>query len=382
MTTRHYQIGRLPFSMDGDSPFAEALAAEFAPVLVGGGGRGAEAQGTSAGSAAPPLRFSVVDRLTPFPETVAMAPVTVAPDGFAFQAGKVKYQVRRDAQGLAVQVNAPRAGFPRELAPEALQRFAHFNYLSHAERRVKMFVYDIFDYLSQDAQLPFGQTFVHASSLERNGKAIALLAWGGIGKTTSMLKLVLEDGWRFLSDDLGVIDRDGVLHRSPKHMQIYGYNLLGQQPIADAFFKERSLADRLSWRIYRVLKSDQRVRRRLSAESMFGAERVAKSAQLTQAIFLERNAGREFTHTKVSAADLAQRCTAILLREIDPFTLVTCAVHGGGNDRTIRTVGEVEEQSRAILTAAFERVPCSVVSIPKSALPDALVNYLRPRIDG
>lgn len=110
MTTRHYQIGRLPFSMEGDSAFAEALAAEFAPVLVEG--RGAASQ-----HAGVPLRFSVVDRLTPFPETVAMAPVTVAPDGFAFQAGKVKYQVRRDAQGLAVQVNAPRAGFPRELAP-------------------------------------------------------------------------------------------------------------------------------------------------------------------------------------------------------------------------------------------------------------------------
>ncbi len=326
-----------------------------------------------------PLRIEVVDRLVPFADTVAMAPVVVAPDGFQYAAGKVRYQVRRDAEGLRVSVQVPRATV-REIAPPAMQRFFHFNYLSHAERRVKMFVYDIFDYTAQCAQLPLGQTFMHASSLVKDSRAVALLAWGGIGKTTSMLKLVLEDGWKFLSDELGILDVDGTLHRSPKHMQVYGYNLKGQPAIRDGFFRERSAADRASWAIYRVLKSDQRVRRRLSAESMFGAGGVAASARLTQAIFLERSSGSEFRHEPVSAAALADRCTAILLREIDPFALVTNAVHGGGNARTLLTLGEVEAQSRAILTKVFERVPCSVLSIPKGALPDALVDYLRPRI--
>ncbi len=369
-TTRHYQLGRLPFTLHGDSAFADALAAEFAPVAAGS---------ARAGSDALPLRIEVVDRLEPFADTVAMAPLTVAPDGFQHVAGKVRYQVRRDAQGLRVSVTVPRAGI-RELAPPAMQRFAHFNYLSHAERRVKSFVYDIFDYTAQIAQLPLGQTFMHASSLEKDGRAVALLAWGGIGKTTSMLKFVLEDGWRFLSDDLGILDADGLLHRSPKHMQVYGYNLKGQPAIRDAFFRERSVADRVSWSIHRVLKSDQRVRRRLSAESMFGPERIARSAQLTQAIFLERHSGRDFRLVPVDAASLADRCTAILLREIDPFALVTNAVHGGGNARTLLTLGEVEAQSRAILTRVFERVPCSVLSIPKGALPDALVGYLRPHM--
>lgn len=362
-----YQLGRLPFTLAGESAFAAALDREFAPCA------------TAADGSPVPLRIEVVERLTPFAETVAMAPVTVAADGFQFAAGKVRYQVRRDAEGLRIDVAVPSAGL-RELAPPALQRFAHFNYLSHAERRVKMFVYDIFDYAAQVAQLPLGQTFVHASSLTRDRQTIALLAWGGIGKTTSMLKLVLEDGWRFLSDDLGVVDEAGVAHRSPKHMQVYGYNLRGQPRIHEAFFGERGLADRVSWAIFRALKGDQRVRRRLSAESMFGADRVARAAPLTQAIFLERHSGSDFRWSEVPAAALVDRCAAILLREIDPFALVTNAVHGGGNSGTLFTLGEVEERTRAILRAAFSRVPCAVLSIPRGAAPDALVAYLKPRI--
>lgn len=365
----HYQLGRLPIQLDGDSAFAHALAAELAPI-----------RDPATAPPPPALRIQVVDRLAPFESTVAMAPVTVAPDGFAHVAGKVRYQVRRDAAGLRIDLHVPPAGFLRELAPVGLQRFSHFNYLSHAERRVKSFVYDIFDYVAQGAQLPLGQTFVHASSLERDGAAVALLAWGGIGKTTSMLKLVLEDGWRFLSDDLGLVDADGVLHRSPKHMQVYGYNLAGQPAIARAFFGGRSAMDRVSWALFRLLKGDQRIRRRISAESLFGEARVARSGRLERAIFLERHSGRDFRQETLTAEALAERCAAILVREIDPFTLVSCAVHGGGNSGTIPTPGELERASYEILRTAFARVPCHVVGIPKGAGPDALVGYLRPLI--
>lgn len=364
---RHYRLGRLPFSLAGEGGFTEALAAEFEPVGVEGG------------TAAPLLRINVVERLQAVGDAVLMAPMTVFPDGFAHTAGRVEYQVHRDAGALRVDVRMPPTGFPRNLSSEGTQRFAHLNYLSFAERRVKSFVYDIFDYAAQDAQLPLGQTFVHASSLERDGQAVALLAWGGIGKTTSMLKLVLEDGWRFLSDDLGVVDADGVLHRSPKRMQVYGYNLRGQPRVAEAFFGSRGIADRISWSIFKLFKGNQRVRRRVSAESMFGPARIAKSGQLARAIFLERHMGNEFRRTELTAAALAVRCTTILLRELDPFALVTSASHGGGT-AAIRTLGEAEAATREILERVFARVPCEVIGIPRHAAPDALVDYLRPII--
>src|SRR5690606_22968318 len=99
-----------------------------------------------------------------------------------------------------------------------------------------------------------GQTYVHASGFEKKGLGVAVFAHGGIGKTTSMLKMVREDGWKFLSDDLAVIDAQGVMWRSPKRMQIYAYNLLGQRPLQKDLFRGRSLADRMSWWLFKVFK--------------------------------------------------------------------------------------------------------------------------------
>ena len=66
---------------------------------------------------------------------------------------------------------------------------------------------NVFDYLTQLANVELGQSYLHASSFERDGQGVAMAAWGGVGKTTAMLKLVGEHGWRFLSDDLNLIRR-------------------------------------------------------------------------------------------------------------------------------------------------------------------------------
>ncbi|HEY3430798.1 MAG TPA: hypothetical protein VGK39_08985, partial [Cyclobacteriaceae bacterium] len=312
---------------------------------------------------------------------VIMKPVTVTPNGFRFQAGRVRYEVQVNKKGLDVLVNVPEPGAIRSLIPATLQRALHFNHLDFWERRAKSFIYDIFDYITQSSQLSLHQTYVHASSMERNGKAIALLAWGGIGKTTSLLKLILEDGWNFLSDDLGLLDANGQLYRSPKNLQVYGYNLQGQPRIESALFSKRTILDALSWSFFRAIKGNHRVRRRISAEKLFGKERIAKSGQLSQAFFLERHQGKDFRCERITAEALADRCVAILMHEISPYTLVASAIHGAGNNKTILSPGKMYSETHKILVSAFSRVPCEVISIPLDAGPNDLVAFLRPRID-
>lgn len=362
-----FRLGALPLAIEGGDGFSNALAAELAPVAV-----------TTTEPAAVTIR--TVHGLPRLDDAVVMSPVVVARDAFQHATGRVRYQVRRTGTGHEILVQAAPPGPIRALLPAALQRATHFNHLDHWERRVKSFVYDIFDYVTQSAQLPLRQTYVHASSLERDGRAIALLAWGGIGKTTSLLKLVLEDGWRFLSDDLGLVDADGRLHRSPKHLQVYGYNLKGQPRIEAALLQGRGMLDRASWTFFRAVKGDHRVRRRVSAESLFGPARVASSAPISHAIFLERHRGREFRREPVTPQALADRCAAILLHEISPYHLVACAVHGAGNHDTIPSPGRMHAATHALLVSAFSRVPCEVIGIPTGAGPDALVDYLRPLI--
>lgn len=365
--SHRFRLGAMPIALEGSSGFVDALRAELAPI-------------EDKTATDPSISFRVVDSLASLPSAVVMNPVTATADAFQYQAGRVRYEVRSQSKGLEVLLNIAEPGAFRSLMPDTVQRTLHFNFLDYWERRVKSFIYDIFDYVTQSSQLSFNQTYVHASSLERDGKAIALLAWGGIGKTTSLLKLVLEDGWKFLSDDLGLLDGNGRLYRSPKNLQLYGYNLEGQPHIKSALFKNRTMADNLSWSFFKATKGNHRVRRRVSAENLFGAEHVAKSGQMNQAFFLERHRGRDFRSERITPEALADRCVAILIHEISPYTLVASAIHGAGNHRTIMSQGALYAQTHKILTSAFSRVPCEVIGIPTGAGPNELVAYLRPRI--
>jgi len=367
-TVYRFLLGAMPISLEGTSGFVNALAAELAPI----------AKETTAD---PVVTFRMVDSLPTLHNAIVMNPVITTPDAFQFQAGRVRYVVQKRQGGLDVFISVPQPGALRSILPASLQRALHFNHLDYWERRVKSFIYDIFDYITQSAQLAYQQSYIHASSLERDGKAIALLAWGGIGKTTSLLKLVLEDNWNFLSDDLGLVDATGRLHRSPKNLQLYGYNLQGQPQIKSALFSQRTLLDSMSWSFFRTIKGNHRVRRRVSGERVFGSQRTATSGQLTQAFFLERHKGQGFRCEQITPEALADRCVAILLHEISPYIDVASAIHGAGNNQTILSPGEMYKQTREVLISAFGQVPCNVISIPTGAGPNELVAYLRPLID-
>jgi HprK-related kinase A len=52
---------------------------------------------------------------------------------------------------------------------------------------------------------------LHAAVVEREGRALLLPAWPGSGKSTLAASLACA-GWRYLSDEFGVVASDGVVH--------------------------------------------------------------------------------------------------------------------------------------------------------------------------
>jgi 4-amino-4-deoxy-L-arabinose transferase-like glycosyltransferase/putative flippase GtrA len=65
-----------------------------------------------------------------------------------------------------------------------------------------------------------GYVLLHSAGLDVDGKASLLSAQTDTGKTSTIINLVRERHWRFISDDMAIIDPAGVVRTFPKPMTL------------------------------------------------------------------------------------------------------------------------------------------------------------------
>ena len=187
-----------------------------------------------------------------------------------------------------------------------------------------------------------GAAMIHAATVVYDGKGIAMPAWGGVGKTSTMSQLVKMDRVEFLGDDWAFVDAEQQLHGfhkpmyiKPHHRQIYPHMFEGaRKPLVPSSLsksfakltttvhplatKNPTLADK-----FRRWTPEYKV---VTPQEAFPEARFADSAPLRICIFVER-------------ADLA----SAELREVTEDWMVTKIV---GNFHA-----EMSPQSRDVFTA-------------------------------
>jgi hypothetical protein len=414
---RSYRLGHLPFTLSGDGECASYLQAELASLR--------ESESYDKASPAPfvpRLAFDFVHALPPLRDYTSTAPVYAMEDAFRVSYNSLNYHVSRlegvvtgavasgDGSSRSGSVPAkstpesasssllsafcsllPPAGLHVALRPDdhgrrhrwfsTIYRARDWNFLSTEETHAKNFMYGVFDYLTQIAQLELGQSYIHASSLSRDGEGTAIVAWGGIGKTSAALKLITEHGFSFLSDDLGLVDHAGTLWRTPKRLQVYAYNLEGEEQLRSMLLDGRSILDRASWEWKLQRRGPKGVRRRVSAEELFGAQSVARSAPLKRVFCLERGDAKDFETRSITTEELSHRAAEVVMHEIEPFGLVSRALHSGHHAPLLPTQDQVVTATRAVLRRAFADIPVLSIRIPLSTTPTTLANYLLSLIE-
>lgn len=331
--------------------------------------------------ATPHLDFEFINEMPPLSDYVLVPPVRVCKESYRVNQAGLTYHVFPQNGCWRILVKSNRLSKIKRFTPDFVARISHWNYLTPSETIAKNFMYNVFDHLSQIANLQLGQSYLHASSFERQGRGVAIVAWTGIGKSTSMLKLVMEDGWRYLSDDLSVIDDSGTLWRLPKRMQIYGYNVAGQRHLYKALMHRRSLIDRASWKGKLWLNGPDGVRRRVGAEEFFGPTRVASKAKLTRVFFIERWDVNDLIWRPIGLDELARRAALIIVKEIEPFGMLSAAMHATGYHPLLQTPDDIFRRTFEVLTNAFRGVKAELLMIPLRTGPDALAEYLRERLN-
>lgn len=363
MTT--YRLANFCFSLTGAGPVHDYLLAEFGclPVVQD----------------EPDIRFSIVDNLPSIEGgEILSGGVKAQPDRFSAAFGGMQYRIKRKATGYDVLV-MPNIRMKQSIGWRANRsRFTNWNYLTPAEETAKNFMYWLFNFLTAQFVVETGRgSYLHASSFCRGERGVAIVATGGVGKTTAMLKLVSEDGWQYLSDDLGLLDRDGWLWRTPLRMQVYAYNVAGQPLLASRLLAGRSLPDRVSWN--RFLRRDglDGVRRRIAPEDFFGIESVAVSARLDTLIYLERVSRPDATVVDLPADAFSRRSMAVLQGEFSRQAAVVAAAHAADCPGIIPGIDTFLEHGRSLLTAAVDGARIRLVQVPETFSADALSGFLR-----
>lgn len=349
-----YVLGRMVFEVEGDSLIADSVRTE--------------ASSLPCSSVDPNVIYRFGNRDQPLER---------------FEEGRFGQTFRANVSGMSVsyrndgnQVSVDiLARTPRSQAIWPLyemRRIADWNFLYPHETTAKNFWYNVFDWTTQVSNIGLGQSWVHASAVSKGHRCIAFLAKGGVGKTTAMLKLCLEDGWNYLSDDLALVDDSGTVYRSPKRIQVYAYNMEAQPVIKKALMGRRSLADRVSWE-YRLRRFGSKgVRRRVSAEDLMGRE-ACQSARITDAVFLERDDGQGCRMSNADARTLAEMMTPIVMDEMNPYARVSQIAKG-------LLPESLEKETRQVLEKALSSSRPSVVKVGRDVSPDELHEFIRSTV--
>jgi hypothetical protein len=301
----------------------------------------------------------------------------ISSSGTRFSRAGLSYGIEQNENGTTVvDVASDAVSKP---ASQAVRRVLDWNHLSYPELQAKIFLYDIFDWVTELHLLEHRASFIHAGTLTKGGRGVAIMGWGGAGKTTSLLKLCLEDDWAYLSDDLGLVDTTGRLYRTPKRIQIYGHNISGQPRLAARLFRNMGPVDRLAWQCRLMLKGPTGVRRRIGARAFLG--HMAENAKLTDILFLERGTSRDPELLPADTDEVARRMAAIVLAEIEPYSSLHRECRAAGI-AIFPPPDQIEHRIGTVLSNAFRGVPAFYLRTGDKPDPDRLTRTIARHIEG
>jgi len=113
---------------------------------------------------------------------------------------------------------------------------------------------------------------VHCSAFQSpETKTFLIGGTGGIGKTSLELFLCREKNFKFVADDMTVVDKTGKVYPNLAFPKIYAYNVKGKKDITKLLLSERSLSNKIHWYLSLRIRGENRVRRKVSPLKLYGS---------------------------------------------------------------------------------------------------------------
>jgi len=187
-------------------------------------------------------------------------------------------------------------------------------------------------------------TLVHSAGVVKDGNAYVFPSWGGVGKTASVAKLIREEGYQLLGDDLVILTADGTIHAFPKKFVLYAYH---RELFKDAMQDKKLVKGKLSNLASKMIPTAKAVLRhfpfllswarrhnpqskRVSPYEIFGEDKIATSGKIKKFTWLERIDIEQTKTVEIDPYKLASKSLIITIHELfdnrlQEFLIALCA---------------------------------------------------------
>ncbi|MDD6146660.1 MAG: hypothetical protein PUB43_06440 [Oscillospiraceae bacterium] len=224
------------------------------------------------------------------------------------------------------------------------------------------------------------KTMIHAAAVEKNGKALLLPSWGGVGKTAIVCKMIKEHGWKLLGDDLVIIG-DNHVYPFLKPFVIYPYhkNLFPElfRAKENHTVKNQAISKLMSKSIPTVkrllrpmpfllafLRKHNPQSMRVSPRKIFSPEQLSEGAVSDKIVWLERSVGNKIEHKEISLQELVSKAISVSSVELyaeklnSLFHMCGCGIFN--HDETIGKMTEIVTEFSKDADISTLKIPVDV----------------------
>lgn len=230
---------------------------------------------------------------------------------------------------------------------------------------------------------------VHAAIVDYRGSGVLLPAWGGVGKTSTVAKLLAVPGVGFMADDWGFLGADGMLLSyakpmfiKPHHRAIYPELFQGaRKPLAPGWLIPT--ISRLATTIHPVIVRYPRTasftrrwspeHRMVHPEDVFGSVRISSRAPARLAIFLERYGGVD---AQLDPRSLEWMTSRIVGNFHSELPLVSRRLVEALGATALVPLQEHFGQKAVVVEQALQGVPCWRLRLPATWSADRASDFV------
>jgi hypothetical protein len=228
------------------------------------------------------------------------------------------------------------------------------------------------------------KAIIHASSMKHRitGKTILFGGTGGVGKTSLELLLCRELEYNFISDDIAIVDNNGIIYPNLSFPKIYAYNVVENIELKNLIFQDKNVIDKLQWSFRKKLRGNSSVRRALSPLYLYNNIETKENKIDEYYMLYKSKTVNKIAIEKLNFEDAADMTLQIIKNEYHSvFQHITwheynCKLMGF---KPILELDDMLNRWLDLYLQIFKNIQCYTIKIPMDINHDEFLSVMKKR---